>query len=111
MLIDSASCRARWLSFADHIRDVTDLEPSRRVTWNTGSPHQPEGAPSVPGNCLTLELIPEGAGTRVRIVACREASGTLNQIALRMNARKSLSRGIERSLEQLAQMLNGHATG
>lgn len=109
MVVDSASCRPRWLSFADQIGDVTVYEHSRRVTWNTQD--HPRLANTACGDCLTVELFPEGAGTRVRLMASREATGPINQIVLRIAGQRTLERDIRRSLDLLAQMLTGHPTG
>lgn len=108
MVVDDSNCRARWLQFNDQIHEVIVSEPTRMVTWNT------QDHPSVQietNEALTIELIPEGAGTRVRIYATREPAGRLQEIAIRMTTQKSFERNIRQSLEQLAQMLAGRSAG
>ncbi|MFT4048791.1 MAG: SRPBCC domain-containing protein [Solirubrobacterales bacterium] len=109
MVVDDAGCRSRWLSFHDQINEVLVSEPSKIVSWNT------QELPSLPHasnceSCLTIELIPEGAGTRVRIYATREPAGRLQEIAMKMTTQKAFERNIRRSLEQLAQMLSGRSS-
>ncbi len=105
MLVDEDVCRARWLSFNDRITEVTVHEHSRRVGWNT------QDHPRTPGpqctSCLTIELIPEGAGTRVRILATREPLGRLGALAMKVVSQRACERDINRSLSQLAGMLGG----
>lgn len=110
MVVDDAGCRARWLSFNDQITEVLVSEPSRMVSWNT------QELPSLPyavncESCLTIELIPEGAGTRVRIFATRSPSGRFQELAMKLTTQKAFERNIRRSLEQLAQMLSGRSAG
>jgi len=105
MVVDDLSCRARWLAFHDQITDVVVHEPTRRMGWNT------QDHPSLARvNCktyVTVELIPEGAGTRVRIHATREPAGRLAALASRRTAQRSFERDIRRSLEQLSELLGG----
>lgn len=109
VVVDSESCLSRWLSFADQITDVSVYEHSRRVTWNTQE--HARLAPNGCADCLTVELIPEGAGTRVRLMASRTPSGPIHGAMLRLVGQRSLERDIRRSLEQLAEMLAGRASG
>lgn len=108
MVVEDVGCRARWLSFHDQIQDVVVSEPTRMVSWNT------QEMARLPSNdcqtCLTVELIPEGAGTRVRIFATREPNGRLHKVAMRMITQKAFERNIDRSLERLAQMLSGRGS-
>lgn len=108
MVIDDTNCRARWLSFNDQIQEVVVSEPTRMVSWNT----QDHPSVRIESNAsLTVELIPEGAGTRVRIYATREPSGRLHELAMRMTTQKACERNIRRSLDRLAQMLAGRPAG
>lgn len=112
MVVDDENCRARWLSFADQIEGVTVYEPSTSVTFITQE--HPSLAHMSSVDCaatLTVELIPEGAGTRVRILAAREPSGKLRAIAMKLTAQRALDRHISISLDQLAQMLAGRTNG
>ena len=104
MVVEDSNCRARWLVFHEHIQEVVVSEPSRMVSWNT------QDHPSVTieaNDNLTVELIPEGAGTRVKIYATRESEGRLRELAARMTTQKAFEREIRRSLDQLAQLLEG----
>ena len=112
MVVDDENCRARWLSFADQIEGITVYEPSTSVTFSTQE-HPSLARMASPDCCatLTVELIPEGAGTRVRLLAVREPSGRLRAIAMKLTAQRALERHISVSLEQLAQMLAGRTAG
>lgn len=104
MVVDDSNCRARWLALNDQIHEVIVSEPAQMISWNT------QDHPSVQiesSEALTIELIPEGAGTRVKIYATREPAGRIQEIAMRMTTQKAFERNIRRSLEQLAEMLQG----
>jgi carbon monoxide dehydrogenase subunit G len=112
MVVDDENCRARWLSFADQIEGITVYEPSTSVTFSTQE--HPSLAHMSSEDCaatLTVELIPEGAGTRGRLLAVREPSGRLRAIAMKLTAHRALERHISVSLDQLAQMLAGRTAG
>jgi carbon monoxide dehydrogenase subunit G len=112
MVLDDETCRSRWLSFADQIEGITVYHPSQSVTFSTQE--HPSLARISSEDCeatLTVELIPEGAGTRVRILAAREPAGRLRAIAMKLTAERALQRHISVSLEQLAQMLAGRTAG
>ncbi|MBJ7458501.1 MAG: hypothetical protein JHD02_04865 [Thermoleophilaceae bacterium] len=112
MVVDDESCRARWLSFADQIEGITVYEPTQSVTFSTQEHPSLARLSGIDcGATLTVELIPEGAGTRVRLMAVREPSGRLRAIALRLTAQRALERHISISLEQLAQLLSGRTAG
>lgn len=108
MVIDDANCLARWFDFADLIVEVRASEPSRRVEW--GTQDHPAVASAEPCDCstvMTVELFPEGAGTRVRIQATRESSGRINRFVTKITTQRTIDRHIDRSLDQLVQMLHG----
>lgn len=135
MLVDSASCLARWLAFATTVevvegdglgrrqivhgryhrfcsgveQEVTAYEPARLVAWTHTAEHPAVG--HVPrldrSTTITVELIPEGAGTRVRLASRREPAGPLRGLAMRLTTQRSIERDIARSLEQLESMLMG----
>lgn len=108
MFVDDDGCRARWLSFNDQIVEVTVHEHSRKLAWTTAGQQSAPG--QVCGGCVSVELIPEGAGTRVRILASREASGRLGALARRAAAQREFERDIQRSLSQLAGLLGGRSS-
>lgn len=105
MVVDDLSCRARWLTFHDQITDVVVHEPTRRMGWNTQD--HPSLARIECKTCITVELIPEGAGTRVRIHATREPVGRLSLLTGRRNAQRTFERDIRQSLQQLSELLSG----
>lgn len=104
MVVDDSNCRARWLVLNDQIQDIVISEPTRIVSWNTQD--HPHVSIQTDSN-LTVELIPEGAGTRVRICASREPAGRLRELAVRVTGQKACARDIRLSLDQLAQLLEG----
>lgn len=105
MVVDDLSCRARWLAFHDQITEVVVHEPTRRMGWNTQD--HPSLARLGCTTCVTVELIPEGAGTRVRIHATREPARKLNVLSGRRSTQRAYERDIRRSLDQLTELLVG----
>jgi len=105
MVIDDANCLARWFDFADQIVEVRASEPSRRVEW--GTQEHPTVEPSMCSTVMTVELIPEGAGTRVRIQSIRESNGRIHRFVTRITTQRTIDRHIDRSLDQLVEMLHG----
>lgn len=109
MVAHDDSCRRRWLTFHDQITEVVVLEPTRRMTWNTQD--HPRLTPAQCVSCVTVELIPEGPGTRVRMLAVREPSalGRLRALATGNSAQRAFEREIRRSLDGLARLLAGQS--
>lgn len=103
MLVDNNDCRARWLTVAGQIESVNVLEPVRRVEWTHSQEHLRLDCTTV----ISVDLIPDGAGTRVRIVSSQQVGGPLQVIAMRFGGQRSLERELQRSLEQLAEMIKG----
>lgn len=137
MLIDNANCLARWLTFAHHVevvegsglgckqvvygrfhrfcdrveQEVTIYEPARRIAWTNTEEHATLSA--LPrfnrSTVITVILIPEGAGTRVRIESAQEPAGLLGGLAIRLVTKRSLARHIHRSLERLDDVVKGRS--
>jgi hypothetical protein len=135
MFVDSADCLARWLSFATSVeviegnglgrrqivhgryhilcnsieQEITAYEPARLVSWTHTEEHP--AVSHIPrldrSTVITVQLIPEGAGTRVRIDSAQEPAGLLRGLAMRLVTRRAVERHIKISLEQLAGMLKG----
>lgn len=105
LVIDDANCLARWFDFADQIVEVRVCEPSRRMAWGT----QDHPAVETCSTEMTVELIPEGGGTRVRIAATRESTGRINRLVSRITTQRTIDRHIDRSLDQLVEMLHGRS--
>jgi hypothetical protein len=107
MVAHDVGCRGRWLTFHEQITEVVVLEPTRRMAWNT------QDHPRIPrlqcSSYVTVELIPEGPGTRVRMLAAHEPAteGRLRALARRRSAQRAIERDIRRSLDELAKMLAG----
>jgi len=137
MFVDNAHCLQRWLSFATQVevvegdglgrrqivhgkyhrfcngveQEITVYEPAQRVAWT----HTDE-FPAVNGmprfdrsTVITVELIPEGAGTRVRIESAQEPAGPLRGLAMRIVTHRAIERHIRQSLERLEGMVKGRA--
>lgn len=135
MLVDNTNCLAHWLSFATQIevvdgnglgqrqivhgrfhrfcsgveQEVIAYEPARLLSWTNTEEHPAVG--HVPrmdrSTTITIELIPEGAGTRVRIESRSEPAGPLRGLAMRLTTQRAIERHIRLSLEQLEGMLKG----
>lgn len=109
MVVDDKNCRARWLTFHEQITEVVVHEPARRLAWNTQD--HPRVAKVACESCVTVELIPEGAGTRVRIEAARSPAKRFVELMTRRAAEKAYERDIARSLKQLEELLAGRRPG
>lgn len=135
MFVDNADCLARWLSFATRVeviegeglgrrqvvrgrfhrfcngveQEVTIYEPARQIAWTHTEEHPAISA--LPrfdrSTVITVSLIPDGAGTRVRIQSAQEPAGLLRGIAMRLVTRRALNRHIRQSLERLDGMIKG----
>jgi len=135
MFVDSPSCLARWLSFATEVevvegdglgqrqivhgryhrfcncveQEITVYEPASRVEWTHTEEHP--AVKHIPrldrSTVISVELIPEGAGTRVRIETAQEPAGMLRGLAMRLVTQRAIERHITISLEQLDGMLQG----
>jgi hypothetical protein len=110
MVMDDVNCRARWLTFDDQIEGITVYEPTKRVTWATQEhPSLARVSADESAALLTIELFPEGSGTRVRILATREPSGRVRAITMRFTTQRALDKHIALSLRQLAELLAGRS--
>jgi hypothetical protein len=110
MVMDDVNCRARWLTFDDQIEGITVYEPTKRVTWATQEhPSLARVSEDESAALLTIELFPEGSGTRVRILATREPSGRIRAITMRFTTQRALDKHIALSLRQLAELLAGRS--
>lgn len=135
MFVDNANCLARWLSFATQIeviegdglgrrqvvrgrfhrfcngveQEVIAYEPAKQISWNHTEEHPAiSGVPRFDrSTTITVSLIPEGAGTRVRIDSAQEPAGPLRAMAMRLVTQRSLNRHIRNSLERLEGMIKG----
>lgn len=135
MFVDNANCLARWLSFATHIevvegeglgrrqivrgrfhrfcngveQEVVTYEPAKQICWNHTEEHPAiSGVPRFDrSTTITVSLIPEGGGTRVRIESSQEPAGPLRGVAMRLVTKRSLNRHIRNSLELLEGMIKG----
>lgn len=135
MFVDNANCLARWLSFATHIevvegeglgrkqvvrgryhrfcngveQEVTAYEPARQIAWTHTEEHP--AINHMPRfdrtTVITVHLIPEGAGTRVRIESEQEPAGPLRGLAMRIVTHRALARHIRQSLDRLDGMIKG----
>lgn len=135
MFVDNANCLARWLSFAQRVeviegdglgrkqvvtgqfhffcsgveQEVVIYEPARQIAWSHTEEHP--AISRVPrfdrATTLTVLLIPEGAGTRVRIESAQDPAGPLRGLALRFVTHRSLQRHIRNSLDRLEGMVKG----
>lgn len=138
MFVDNAECLARWLSFATQVeviegdglgrkqvvrgrfhrfcngieQEVVVYEPAKQISWNHTEEHP--AINRMPrfdrSTVITVTLIPDGAGTRVRIESSQEPAGPLRGMAMRLVTCRSLNRHIHSSLEQLDGMIQGRLT-
>ena len=109
LVVDDSACLARWLVVAEFCGSSADAdavisEHVRSITWVSA----PEPSPSR-STSLTVEVIPEESGTRVRLQVVRQPQG-LREIATKRTAQRSLERQLRRSLDQLTTMLVGRQT-
>lgn len=135
IFVDNANCLTRWLSFATQIevidgnglgrrqrvhgryhalcdcvdQEVTAYEPARLLEWTHTDEHP--SIRRVPRmdrtTVITVRLIPEGGGTRVRIEGQQVAAGPVRGVMMRLLTHRALRRHIRQSLERLDGLLKG----
>jgi uncharacterized membrane protein len=111
LVVDDSACLARWLAVSEFCGVATDADTVidgsvRSITWSS----VPEPPQATRSTSLTVEVIPEESGTRVRLLVMREPQGVLRGLATKRTAQRSLERQLRRSLDQLATMLVGRQT-
>ena len=83
---------------------ITRWEPERALAWR----HEAERLDGKPAprfaasTDFTIELVPEAAGTRVRLHSAQQPAGPLRGLVIRAFGRRELSRSLQDSLERLA---------
>jgi uncharacterized protein YndB with AHSA1/START domain len=82
---------------------ITRWEPGRALAWR----HEAERLDGKPAprfaasTDFTIELVPEGAGTLVRLHSAQEPAGALRGLVIRAFGRRDVARALERSLDRL----------
>lgn len=83
---------------------ITRWEPPRALAWR----HQAErlnGKPAprfAASTDFTIELVPDGAGTRVRLRSAQVPAGPLRGLVIRAFGRREVATALNESLERLA---------
>ncbi len=83
---------------------ITRWEPPRALAWR----HEAERLDGKPAprfaasTDFTIELLPEAAGTRVRLHSAQQPAGPVRGLVIRGFGRRDVARTLERSLERLA---------
>jgi uncharacterized protein YndB with AHSA1/START domain len=83
---------------------ITRWEPPRVLAWR----HEAERLDGKPAprfsasTEFTIELVPEAAGTRVRLHSAQVPAGPLRGLVIRAFGRRELARSLRESLERLA---------
>ena len=83
---------------------ITRWEPPRALAWR----HQAErlnGKPAprfAASTDFTIELVPDGAGTRVRLRSAQVPAGALRGLVIRAFGRREVATALNESLERLA---------
>lgn len=83
---------------------ITRWEPGRALAWR----HEAERLDGKPAprfaasTDFSIELVPEAAGTVVRLHSAQEPAGLLRGLVIRAFGRREVSRTLEDSLERLA---------
>jgi len=84
---------------------ITRWEPPRTLAWR----HEAErlnGKPAprfAASTDFTIELVPDGAGTRVRLRSAQVPAGPLRGLAIRAFGRREVATALNDSLERLAE--------
>ena len=85
---------------------VVEHEPARRLTWR----HEAERLNGKPAprfaadTRFTIELIPDGGATRVRLHSRQRPAGPLRGLVIRLFGRREVARALERSLSRLSEV-------
>jgi uncharacterized protein YndB with AHSA1/START domain len=83
---------------------ITRWEPGRALAWR----HEAERLDGKPAprfaasTDFTIELVPDGAGTVVRLHSAQQPAGPLRGLVMRAFGKRELSRSLADSLERLA---------
>ena len=83
---------------------ITRWEPPRTLAW-THEAERLNGKPAprfAASTDFTIELVPDGAATTVRLRSVQEPAGAVRGAVIRAFGRREVARGLEDSLERLA---------
>ena len=83
---------------------ITRWEPPRALAW-THEAERLNGKPAprfAASTDFTIELEPDGAGTRVRLHSAQEPAGRLRGAVIRAFGRREVAKALDDSLERLA---------
>jgi uncharacterized protein YndB with AHSA1/START domain len=84
---------------------ITRWEPPRALAWRHEA-ERLEGKPAprfAASTDFTIELVPEVAGTRVRLHSAQEPAGPVRGLVIRAFGRREVARSLRDSLERLAE--------
>jgi uncharacterized protein YndB with AHSA1/START domain len=83
---------------------ITRWDPPRTLAWRHEA-ERLEGKPAprfAASTDFTIELVPEAAGTRVRLHSAQEPAGPVRGLVIRAFGRRDVARSLRDSLERLA---------
>jgi uncharacterized protein YndB with AHSA1/START domain len=83
---------------------ITRWDPPRTLAWRHEA-ERLEGKPAprfAASTDFTIELVPEAAGTRVRLHSAQEPAGAVRGLVIRAFGRRDVARSLRDSLERLA---------
>jgi uncharacterized protein YndB with AHSA1/START domain len=83
---------------------ITRWEPPRALAWRHEA-ERLEGKPAprfAASTDFTIELVPEAAGTRVRLHSAQEPAGPVRGLVIRAFGRREVARSLRDSLDRLA---------
>jgi uncharacterized protein YndB with AHSA1/START domain len=83
---------------------ITRWDPPRTLAWRHEA-ERLEGKPAprfAASTDFTIELVPEAAGTRVRLHSVQEPAGPVRGLVIRAFGRRDVARSLRDSLERLA---------
>ena len=137
-LVDDVTRMPEWFSFADGMeilegrglgrrqrlhghwgkkqseidQQVVVYEPGRRLGWR----HEAERLDGRPAprfaaeTVFTVQLDPEGSGTRVRLESHQVPASGVKGLVMRLFGEREVARNMEESLERLAAVVGGSAS-
>lgn len=91
-------------------QEVVEFDPPRRIAWVHLAEHL-DGKPApqfAASTRFTIDLVPDGTGTRVRLHSAQTPAGPLRGLVMRLFGQREIAQNLERSLDRLAATPEGN---
>ena len=85
-------------------QEVVEFDPPRRLAW-VHVAERLDGKPAprfAASTRFTIDLVPDGDGTSVRLHSAQKPAGPLRGLVMRLFGQREIAQNLERSLDRLA---------